>query len=102
VVEQGTFVIRRGGFASRSRPSTTCRSRSAAQARFQRQNVLAAMASAYVQGMRYDDIRAGLLTFFPSPTTTPGRLNMIRVRGGGPRAGRLRAQCGGDRRGWSN
>jgi cyanophycin synthetase len=33
--------------------------------------------------MRYDDIRAGLLSFFPSPGTTPGRMNMIRVRGGG-------------------
>jgi cyanophycin synthetase len=33
--------------------------------------------------MRYDDIRAGLLSFFPSPSTTPGRLNLIRVRGGG-------------------
>src|SRR5689334_7010591 len=52
-------------------------------ARFQRQNVLAAIAAAYVQGMRYDDIRAGLLSFFPSPSTTPGRLNLIRVRGGG-------------------
>jgi cyanophycin synthetase len=41
------------------------------------------MAAAYVQGMRYDDIRAGLLSFFPSPSTTPGRMNMIRVRGGG-------------------
>jgi UDP-N-acetylmuramyl tripeptide synthase len=28
-------------------------------ARFQRVNVLAAIATAYVQGMRYDDIRAG-------------------------------------------
>ncbi|HEY2065464.1 MAG TPA: cyanophycin synthetase, partial [Gemmatimonadaceae bacterium] len=52
-------------------------------ATFQRENVLAAMAAAYVQGMRYDDIRAGLLSFFPSPTTTPGRMNLIRVRGGG-------------------
>jgi len=45
--------------------------------------VLAAIAAAYVQGMRYDDIRAGLLSFFPSPSTTPGRMNIIRVRGGG-------------------
>jgi cyanophycin synthetase len=29
--------------------------------------------------MRYDEIRSGLLTFFPTPTTTPGRLNLIRV-----------------------
>jgi cyanophycin synthetase len=34
-----------------------------------------------VQGVRYDTIRAGLLSFFPSPTMTPGRLNMIRVGG---------------------
>ena len=51
-------------------------------ARFQRQNILAAIASAYVQGMRYDDIRAGLLSFFPSPSLTPGRLNMMRAPNG--------------------
>jgi cyanophycin synthetase len=33
--------------------------------------------------MRYDDIRAGLLSFFPSPSLTPGRLNVIRLRNGG-------------------
>ena len=51
-------------------------------ARFQRENMLAAIATAYVQGMRYDDIRAGLLSFFPSPSLTPGRLNLMRVRDG--------------------
>jgi cyanophycin synthetase len=40
-------------------------------ARFQCINVLSAIAAAYVQGMRYDDIRAGLLSFFPSPALTP-------------------------------
>lgn len=29
--------------------------------------------------MRYDDIRAGLLAFFPSPALTPGRLNVLRL-----------------------
>ena len=48
-------------------------------ARFQRGNILAAIATAYVQGMRYDDIRAGLLSFFPSPSLTPGRLNLLRA-----------------------
>jgi cyanophycin synthetase len=33
--------------------------------------------------MRYDDIRAGLLSFFPSPSLTPGRLNVVRLRNGG-------------------
>jgi cyanophycin synthetase len=55
----------------------------AGAARFQRENILAAVAAAYVRGMRYDDIRAGLLSFFPSPSTTPGRLNLVRLRGGG-------------------
>jgi cyanophycin synthetase len=53
--------------------SAKFRSCSAAPRKFQRQNCLAAIASAYVQGMRYDDIRAGLLSFFPSPALTPGR-----------------------------
>jgi len=83
VVEQGSFVIRRGRLripiaAEHDVPLTL-----GGAARFQRHNVLAAIAAAYVQGMRYDDIRAGLLSFFPSPSTTPGRMNMIRVRGGG-------------------
>jgi cyanophycin synthetase len=83
VVEQDTFVIRRGRLripiaAEHDVPLTI-----GGAARFQRQNVLAAIAAAYVQGMRYDDIRAGLLSFFPSPSTTPGRMNLIRVRGGG-------------------
>jgi len=51
-------------------------------AKFQRENILAAIATAYVQGMRYDDIRAGLLSFFPSPSLTPGRLNLMRVQNG--------------------
>ena len=34
-----------------------------------------------MRGVRYDDIRAGLLSFFPSPSMTPGRLNVLRVRG---------------------
>jgi cyanophycin synthetase len=48
-------------------------------ARFQLGNILAAIGTAYVQGIRYDDIRAGLVSFFPSPALTPGRLNFMRV-----------------------
>jgi cyanophycin synthetase len=83
VVEQGTFVIRRGRLRIPIAAEHDVPLSLGGAARFQRQNVLAAIAAAYVQGMRYDDIRAGLLSFFPSPSTTPGRLNMIRVRGGG-------------------
>jgi cyanophycin synthetase len=78
-IENDTFVIRRGRLripiaAVRDVPLTL-----GGAARFQRGNILAAIAAAYVQGMRYDDIRAGLLSFFPSPALTPGRLNLLRV-----------------------
>jgi cyanophycin synthetase len=77
-VEGDTFVIRRGRLripiaAVRDVPLML-----GGAARFQCSNVLAAICAAYVQGMRYDDIRAGLLSFFPSPSLTPGRLNVIR------------------------
>ena len=82
-MEGGSFVVRRGKLripiaSEREVPLTL-----GGAARFQRQNILAAIAAAYVQGMRYDDIRAGLLSFFPSPSLTPGRLNVIRLRNGG-------------------
>ncbi|HKG90685.1 MAG TPA: cyanophycin synthetase [Gemmatimonadaceae bacterium] len=78
-IENDTFVIRRGRLripiaAVRDVPLML-----GGAASFQRGNVLAAIASAYVLGMRYDDIRAGLLSFFPSPSLTPGRLNLLRV-----------------------
>jgi cyanophycin synthetase len=77
-VEGDTFVIRRGRLripiaAVRDVPLML-----GGAARFQCSNVLAAICAAYVQGMRYDDIRAGLLSFFPSPSLTPGRLNVLR------------------------
>jgi cyanophycin synthetase len=32
--------------------------------------------------MRYEEIRSGLLSFFPSPSLTPGRLNLLRISRG--------------------
>ncbi|MBV9774465.1 MAG: cyanophycin synthetase, partial [Gemmatimonadetes bacterium] len=81
-IEDGTFVIRRGRLripiaAVREVPLTL-----GGAARFQEQNILAAIGTAYVRGVRYDTIRAGLLSFFPSPSMTPGRLNLLRVGNG--------------------
>jgi cyanophycin synthetase len=71
LIENDTFVIRRGRLripivAVRDVPLMM-----SGAARFQSGNILAAIATAYVQGVRYDDIRAGLLSFFPSPSMTP-------------------------------
>jgi cyanophycin synthetase len=83
VMEKGTFVIRRGRLRIPIAAEHDVPLMVGGAARFQRENILAAIAAAYVQGMRYDGIRAGLLSFFPSPGTTPGRLNLIRIRSGG-------------------
>jgi cyanophycin synthetase len=79
LVERNTFVIRRGRLRIPIAAAHEVPLMMGGAARFQRGNILSAIAAAYVQGIRYDDIRAGLLSFFPSPALTPGRLNLMRV-----------------------
>jgi cyanophycin synthetase len=81
-VEEGTFVLRRGRLRIPIAPVREVPLMLGGAAKFQQQNILAAIATAYVEGMRYDDIRAGLLSFFPSPSLTPGRLNLLRIGAG--------------------
>ena len=82
IEDDETLVVRRGKLcipiaSARDVPLTM-----GGAARFQYGNILAAVAAAYVQGMRYEDIRSGLLSFFPSPSLTPGRLNLFRLKNG--------------------
>jgi cyanophycin synthetase len=51
-------------------------------ARFQVQNVMAAVAAAHAQGLSVEEIRRGLATFLPSGATTPGRMNVLRTARG--------------------
>jgi cyanophycin synthetase len=81
-IEDGTFVVRRGRLRIPIANVAEVPLMLGGAARFQRGNILAAIAAAYVQGVRYDTIRAGLLSFFPSPSMTPGRLNLLRVGAG--------------------
>ncbi|HEU5051236.1 MAG TPA: cyanophycin synthetase [Gemmatimonadales bacterium] len=78
-IERETFVVRRGRLRIPIATTGEVPLTLGGAAPFQYQNILAAIASAYVQGMRYEDIRAGLLSFFPSPSLTPGRMNLLRV-----------------------
>ncbi len=78
-VEDGTFVIRRGRLCIPIAAAGDVPLTLGGAARFQYGNILAAVSAAYVQGMRYEDIRSGLLSFFPSPALTPGRLNLLRI-----------------------
>jgi cyanophycin synthetase len=79
LVERDTFVVRRGRLRIPIAAVREVPLMMGGAAKFQRGNILAAIATAYVQGIRYDDIRAGLVSFFPSPALTPGRLNLMRV-----------------------
>ena len=81
-IEGGTFVVRRGRLRIPIANVREVPLMMGGAAGFQRGNVLAAIAAAYVRGVRYDDIRAGLLSFFPSASMTPGRLNLMRLGGG--------------------
>ncbi len=81
-LENDTFVIRRGRLRIPIASEREVPLMMGGAARFQRCNILAAILAAYVQGVRYDDIRVGLLSFFPSPSMTPGRVNLLRVPNG--------------------
>ena len=78
-IENDTFVIQRGRLRIPIAETRDVPLMVGGAARFQAGNVLAAILAAYVRGVRYDDIRTGLLSFFPSPSLTPGRLNLMRV-----------------------
>jgi cyanophycin synthetase len=81
-IEHDEFVIRQGRLCIPIAAVADVPLTLQGLARFQYGNILASIAAAYVQGMRYDEIRAGLLSFFPSPAITPGRLNVLRACGG--------------------
>ncbi len=50
------------------------------RATFMIQNVLAAVLAAYSQGFPVEDIRVALASFIPSPSQTPGRLNLFEFK----------------------
>jgi cyanophycin synthetase len=82
LIQDHTFVIRRGRLCIPIAAVSDVPLTLQGAARFQFGNILAAIAATFVQGMRYEEIHAGLLSFFPSPNLTPGRLNLLPVRGG--------------------
>jgi cyanophycin synthetase len=82
IIENHTFVVRRGRLCIPIAPVRDVPLTLQGVARFQYGNVLAAIAAAFVQGMRYEEIQAGLLSFFPSPALTPGRVNLLQAGNG--------------------
>jgi cyanophycin synthetase len=80
--DDAAFVIHGGGDGGGDRQTRIARVRDVpltfgGAARFQFENILAAVLVAHTQGMPAGRIRDGLMSFIPSASRTPGRLNMI-------------------------
>lgn len=78
-VEDGVFVLHEPGGRTEVIPVHEVPLTFGGAARFQLQNVLAALLAARLGGVELDAIRDGLRCFASSPEATPGRMNLVRV-----------------------
>ncbi|MGB0652231.1 MAG: cyanophycin synthetase [Thermoplasmatota archaeon] len=78
--EAGTIVLKRGTTAAfRVVDAAAVPITLAGRALFNIQNAMAAVAATYAIGMTEEDTRAGLVTFNPTVTQLPGRMNLMEV-----------------------
>jgi cyanophycin synthetase len=80
IVENGYVTICKGGWKIRVDKVVAIPLTFSGKAVFMIQNILPAVLAAFVQGFKIEDIRMALETFIPSPTQTPGRMNMFQFR----------------------
>lgn len=78
IYENGYVTICRGEWKMRIMEAVNIPLTYGGKAKFMIQNVLAAVLAANVQGISNEDIKAGLETFIPSASQTPGRLNLFK------------------------
>lgn len=78
-LENGIYVVYERGSRSHVAHVADVPLTMGGSARFQHQNVLAAIAAAYSCGIDLGTIRSRLSSFFPVPTVNPGRINLLRV-----------------------
>lgn len=80
IYENGYVTICRGEWKMRIMKAEDIPLTYGGKATFMIQNVLAAVLGAHVQGISIEDMKAALETFIPSPSQTPGRLNLFKFR----------------------
>ena len=80
VYENGYVTICRGEWKMRIMNAENIPLTYGGKARFMIQNVLGAILAAHVQGISIEDMKAGLETFIPSASQTPGRLNLFKFK----------------------
>ncbi|MBK9413385.1 MAG: cyanophycin synthetase [Bacteroidetes bacterium] len=80
IVENGYVTICKGTWKIRIDKVINIPLTFSGKAVFMIQNILPAVLAGFIRGFKVDDIRLALETFIPSPTQTPGRMNMFQFR----------------------
>ena len=80
VYENGFVTICRGQWKMRVMKAEEIPLTYGGRATFMIQNVLPAILAANIQGISIEDTKAALETFIPSPSQTPGRLNLFEFK----------------------
>ena len=80
VVEEGYVTICKGTWKIRVDKVINIPLTFSGKAVFNIQNILPAILAGFIHGFKIEDMRIALETFIPSPTQTPGRMNMFQFR----------------------
>jgi len=80
IVENGYITICKGTWKIRVDKVVNIPLTYSGKAVFMIQNILPAVLAGFIRGFKVEDMRLALETFIPSPTQTPGRMNIFRFR----------------------
>lgn len=80
VLENGYITIMRGHWKLRLAKAINIPLTFGGKAVFNIQNILPTVLAGYLRGWKVEDLRRGLETFIPSPTVTPGRMNIFQFK----------------------
>ncbi len=80
IVENGYVTICKGTWKIRVDKVVNIPLTFSGKAVFMIQNILPAVLAGFLRGFKVEDIRLALETFIPSPTQTPGRMNIFQFR----------------------
>lgn len=80
IYENGYITISKGEWKIRVIKAVNVPLTFGGKAAFMIQNVLPAVLAAYISGFSIEDMKVGLESFIPSPSQTPGRLNLFQFK----------------------
>ena len=80
IYENGYITICKGEWKMRVSKVANVPLTMGGKAKFMIQNVLAAVLATYLDGFKIEDIKVAIESFIPSPSQTPGRLNMFNFK----------------------